>query len=120
MLSSHSRRSGSFVAFLLYHRGKDSDSTSPRTEGFASERGTSVLRDASNFCLRREMLGQWRFLRLLQKLHMLERPTEHGAAVAAKPLIEQGGVHAAEIGVMLQISRIKILQARMPADRTAL
>src|SRR5262245_50428185 len=56
----------------------------------------------------------------LDQVEMLERAVEDHLAVAAQPLVEQGGVDAAEVGVIAQVARVEIGQARVLANQPAL
>ena len=49
----------------------------------------------------------------LENLHMLEFRAEHVLAGDAEPLVEDGGVDLAEIGVVLQIAHFQLGQAGM-------
>ena len=59
-------------------------------------------------------------LRLLDEIQMLELFSENGRAVAAEPVVQQRGIHPAEIGVIAQVAGIEVFQTRMRPDQTAL
>src|SRR5215469_9402244 len=58
--------------------------------------------------------------RLLERLDVRELAAQHRGAVAAEPVVEQGGVDAAEVGVVLQVAGVEVLQAGVGADDAAL
>src|SRR5262249_40544091 len=56
----------------------------------------------------------------LQEVEVLVLVAEHRLAVHAQPAVEDSGVDAAEVGVVLQIAGVQVAQAGVLADRTAL
>src|SRR5262245_64401310 len=55
-----------------------------------------------------------------QFLHVFPLLAQHRLAVHAKPAVDEGRVHSAEIGVMLQVARVEVRETRVLAHHAAL
>src|SRR5205085_11517396 len=68
---------------------------------------------------RRVLLPRGSALRL-QRWQVRELAAQHRLAVTAEPGVEQRGINLAEVGVVLQVARVEVLQAGMLAHRPTL
>src|SRR4051812_15070098 len=68
---------------------------------------------------RKDKRAKWSRLRL-QAVEVLPFAVEHRPTIDAQPGVQQRGVDAAEIGVILQVAGIQALEAGMVADDAAL
>src|SRR5260370_4580261 len=55
----------------------------------------------------------------LEETQVLELAVEDGVAVHAEPVVQERGVHLAEVGVVFQVAGVEVLQAGVVADDAA-
>src|SRR6266852_2836750 len=70
--------------------------------------------------VRMTILPERRLFLGLDHVQVFKLRAEDGLAVAAEPLVEQGRIQAAEVGVVLQVAVVEVLQAGVVADEAAL